>query len=144
MTDDAWHVRVDLQPAYPSPAVKAAVVVLLDASGGPLTYRELTTRAIQRGLWSGFGRTPWNTLARDLRADKERAAATGSAPIFHIAGGQSGPEVLVSLDFGATGRVVVDEGLAKRGAVLEEVRRLHPRAFEELVGRSYGGWDSRT
>jgi HJR/Mrr/RecB family endonuclease len=135
MTDgDTWHVRLDIQLAYPSPAVKATVVVLLEAGGGPLTYRELTERAVRRGLWSGSGHTPWNTLARDLRTDKERAAAAGCDSIFHLTAGPTGPEVLVSLDLAAAGRVDASERRAEREAVLEEVRVLHPRAFEELVG----------
>lgn len=126
----AWRVRLDLQPAYPSPAVKAAVLVLLGAGGGPLTYRGISGPAIDGGFWSHDGATPVNTMARDIREDITRAAAANVPSLFSIS--DSRP-VQVSLVLAGARQVALESDFAEVRAVHELLLRLDARVFEELV-----------
>ena len=49
-------------------AIDAAYEVLREA-GEPLGARVIAERSIARGLWETKGKTPWNTVARDIQAD---------------------------------------------------------------------------
>jgi hypothetical protein len=126
-----WQARLVLQPANPTAAVKAALLVLLAACGRDLTYREIVDEAIRRGLWCPEGETPINTLARDLRADVADAAKDGVPSLFVLHGGRP---TRVSLDFAGGHTVVVDEVCARMRAALTNAQQLHPREFELLIG----------
>ena len=48
--------------------IDAAYEALREA-GEPLRARAIAERSIARGLWKTKGKTPWNTVARDIQAD---------------------------------------------------------------------------
>ena len=57
-------------------ALDAAAMVLQEAEG-PLHYREITRRMLERGLWSTRGETPWNTVNARLATDiRDRGLAS--------------------------------------------------------------------
>lgn len=126
--EHGWRVTAEFAPVYPSPAVKAAVLVLLAAGGGPMHYRAVAEQAIKRGLWQPRGETPWHTLNADVRSDLERADALGVTSVFRR--GEGGllalaapePQTVRSVD----GREAV------KSELLDQALELHPRAFEEL------------
>lgn len=126
----SWLVRLELQPAYQSPATKAAVVVLLSAGGGPLTYRDIAGSAMARRLWVPDGDTPVNTMARDIRKDIGQAAVAGVPSIFSLTGERP---VFVSLGLAGARTVSVEPDSAEVLAVHERLQRLSGREFEELV-----------
>jgi hypothetical protein len=127
--EHGWRAAVEFVPAYPSPAVRAAVLVLLDAGGGPMHYRAIAEQAIDRRLWLPRGDTPWHTLNADVRSDIERAEALGVRPVFSRSGGG-----LVSLAAAQPQSVrAVDGRQALKAELLERALQLHPRAFEELA-----------
>ena len=51
--------------------------MVLQEAEGPLHYRELTRRMLERGLWSTRGETPWNTVNARLATDiRDRGLAS--------------------------------------------------------------------
>lgn len=57
-------------------ALSAAEQVLREA-GCPLSYREISRLALERGYWSSTGKTPWATVAAQLYTDiRKRGAAS--------------------------------------------------------------------
>ena len=115
-------------PVYPSPAVQAAVLVLLAAGGGPIHYRTVAAQAIARGVWQPCGDTPWHTLNADVRSDMERAGALGVRSVF--CRGEGGLLALAAAE-PQTVRSV-DGRDAVKAELLHRAMQLHPRAFEEL------------
>jgi Restriction endonuclease/HB1, ASXL, restriction endonuclease HTH domain len=126
--EQGWRVTAEFTPVYPSPAVKAAVMVLLSAGGGPMHYRAVAEQAIKRGLWNPHGNTPWHTLNADVRSDLERADALGVRSVFRR--GEGGLLSLAPPD-PQTVRSI-DRREAVKAELLDRALELHPRAFEEL------------
>lgn len=128
--EHGWRVTAEYAPVYPSPAVKAAVLVLLAAGGGPMHYRAIAGEAIKRGLWQPSGDTPWHTLNSDVRTDEERSGELGVSSVFSRRKGgllelaAPEPQTVRSVD----GRDAV------KAELLDRAMQLHPRAFEELAG----------
>ena len=64
-------------------ALDAAYEVLI-AAGEPLHYREITQRALDRGLWTTTGLTPWDTvnarIAVDIKQNGEKSRFYRTAP----------------------------------------------------------------
>ena len=54
-------------------SLDAAAVVLGEADG-PLHYREISERILERGLWQTSGKTPWDTVNARLAVDIKRGA----------------------------------------------------------------------
>ncbi len=123
-----WRLTAEYAPVYPSPAVRAAVLVLLAAGGGPMHYRAVAEQAIKSGLWQPRGDTPWHTLNADVRSDMERADALGVRSVFCrregglLALAAAEPQTIRS----------VDARDAVKAELLNRAMQLHPRAFEEL------------
>lgn len=55
-------------------AIEAAYEVLVQA-GEPLHYKELTRRILAAKLWATKGKTPWETVRRNIQFDMERNEA---------------------------------------------------------------------
>jgi hypothetical protein len=126
-----WQVTAEFAPVYPSPAVKAAVLVLLAAGGGPMHYRAIAAAAVKAGLWEPRGPTPWHTLNSDIRTDIGRAQALGAQSVFVRTGGG-----MVAIAY--SGRLAVDQRAPEarellKSQLLQHALELHPRAFEELM-----------
>jgi len=63
-----------------------AAYQVLKAAGEPLHYREITRRALQRGLIKSRGRTPEATMNAQLAVSIKRAAEGGPSSPFYRAG----------------------------------------------------------
>ena len=60
-----------------------AAYEVLRAAGEPLHYREITQRALDRGLWTTKGLTPWDTVNAQIAVDIKR---NGKRSRFYRAG----------------------------------------------------------
>lgn len=132
--EHGWRITAEFAPVYPSPAVRAAVLTLLAAGGGPLHYRAIAEQAIKSGFWQPRGDTPWHTLNADVRSDMERADALGIRSVFCRSDGgllalaPAQPQTMRSPDSRQT----------VKAELLDRAMQLHPRAFEELAAELIG------
>ncbi len=105
--------------------------VLRDAGGGPLHYREITQKAINAGLITTDGETPWASVNASMGLDNRRREARGDLPRFIGAG--SGFYRL------RTAATEVEHAIERwndrtKEELLEQLGQIDPGTFEELVG----------
>lgn len=115
---------------------EAAIQVLKEA-GGPLHYREITERALERGLIEPHGKTPEATMAAALYGHVKQAAEKDAPPVLNGVG--RGKFALASKKLGGSVEADIQRNNDRVRAELHEyLRDLHPRQFELLIGQLLG------
>jgi len=112
---------------------EAAIKVLEDAGGGPLHYREIAKRALERAYISPKGQTPDASLGAALYTHKKRTEARGLEPRVKNVG--SGKFSLFSKSKFGTLKIIEENNTRVRKELHEKILSIHPRAFEHLIGR---------
>lgn len=111
-----------------------AAEAVLNESGAPLHYKEITARAIQKGLIQSTGKTPEATMGALLYTAVAKAKEQGVAGTFRPTGkahfglalSAVGGAVQSSID-------VQNKKVAKE--LLDYLHGMHPRQLELIVGR---------
>ncbi len=106
---------------------------VLGESGGrePLHYREITQRALERGLIRTQGRTPADTMNASIGEDSKRRKNRGQAPRFV----RHGRGMIGLADWTPTGLTarIAEQNAEVRRSVLERARSMPPAEFESLA-----------
>ena len=113
--------------------LEAAAAVLKDA-GEALHYKEITRRALERGLIEPKGTTPEATMGAQLYMAVKRGAEEGQIALFQQTGRGHFALVAKALSAG------LDTDIGKHNAkveqeLLEFLHQLHPRQLELLIGQ---------
>jgi restriction system protein len=112
---------------------QAALKVLADADGGPLHYREITLRALDKGYIQPTGRTPEATIGAILYTHIKKKEAAGLDPEVKQVG--KGKFTLLKKKAKKKPLVAIDENNNRiRKELFERISQLHPRAFENFIG----------
>jgi hypothetical protein len=107
---------------------------ILKEAGGPLHYREITRRALDRGLIESAGKTPDATMGAQLYMVVKQAAERGEPGSFRQTG--RGHFATVSPPTGGTLDVDIQAHNAKvESELLQFLHEMHPRQLELLVGQ---------
>lgn len=111
-----------------------AAETLLREAGTALHYKEITRRAIERGLIESQGQTPEATMAVQLYRAIRRAEQHGEPAIFRAAG--RGQFALA----GARAGLTLDADIVRHNSkveseLLEFLHEMHPRQLELIVGQ---------
>jgi hypothetical protein len=111
---------------------EAALEVLREAGGGPLHYREIAKRAIAAEYIKPSGRTPEASLGAQLYVHIKKAETAGREPkVRQIGRGQFALSKKTKI--GPLKRIEESNDQV-RSALFNRLLKLHPRAFENLVG----------
>lgn len=111
---------------------EAALEVLREAGGGPLHYREIAKLAIASEYIKPSGRTPEATLGAQLYTHIKKAETAGREPkVRQIGRGQFALSKKTKI--GPLKRIEESNDQV-RSALFNRLLKLHPRAFENLVG----------
>lgn len=105
--------------------------VLKRASGGPLSYEEITHRAIEDGLVSTRSDQPWVYMAPIINADNRARISRGDRPRFTSA--QRG-QVQLSAPASASEHAVEAWNAESKGKLLNRLYETDPYQFENIVG----------
>lgn len=98
----------------------------------PVHYRELTREALERNLLDTEGKTPEATMYAQILTEVRRYKARGEQPRFHTSKGG-----FISLTaWQGTGLAfdIEQHNRAVRVKLLQRLKELHAKAFEELIG----------
>lgn len=111
-----------------------AAEAVLQESGAPLHYKEITARAIQKGLLQSTGKTPEATMGALLYTAVAKAKEQGIAGAFRPTG-----KAHFGLALSAVGGAVQSSIDAQNRKVAKELldflHEMHPRQLELIVGR---------
>ncbi len=113
--------------------LEAAAAVLKDA-GGPLHYKAITTRALERGLIEPRGATPDATMGAQLYLAVKRDGTDGEPCLFRQVG--RGHFALAAKPVSGE----LDADIAKHngkleGELLDFLHEMHPKQVELLIGQ---------
>jgi len=98
----------------------------------PVHYRDLTRQALALELLDTQGKTPEATMYAQILTEVRRYKARGEQPRFHISKGG-----FISLtEWQGTGLAfdIEQHNRAVRAKLLQHLKALHAKAFEELIG----------
>lgn len=98
----------------------------------PVHYRDLTRQALDRDLLDTEGKTPEATMYAQILTEVRRYKARGEQPRFHTSKGG-----FISLtEWQGTGLAfdIEQHNRAVRTKLLQRLKTLHAKAFEELIG----------
>lgn len=112
--------------------LEGALRVLEEAGGGPLHYREISRRALERGLIQSSGLTPEATVGAILYSHVKQAAARGETPKVRALG--KGNFALAIGSPSLIESTVEHANQETRKRMLERLHQMAPAAFEQLVG----------
>lgn len=114
----------------------AAKVLVEDAKRQPMHYRDITTRAIARGLIPTTGRTPEATMYAQIITDIERRQKRGERSRFTRQG--RGLVGLTAWETNGLGGQIEQHNREVQRKVGAHIRQMSPADFELLVGRLLG------
>ena len=107
---------------------------VLEQHGGPLHYRQITQFAIAEGLISPRGLTPEASMNAAFSTAITRTSQAGHEPTFG-AHGRGFYSLLKAKVGSAVEEAVQRNNIEVRERLHTQLREMHPRAFEELIGR---------
>lgn len=109
----------------------AAEQVLGEAGGGPLHYRDITERAVELGLITPGGATPWLSMNAAIHVDNRRREARGELPRF-VPQGRGFYRLRAPAS--EVDEVVDRWNRRAKEELLRQLQDLDPGVVEELVG----------
>jgi len=111
---------------------EAALRILEEAGGGPLHYREITRRALERGLIKTSGLTPEATVGAILYSHIKQAEVRGEVPKVRSVG--KGNFALLVRTHGQVEATVEQSNREALDRMLGRLHKMAPPGFEQLVG----------
>src|SRR3989442_9289750 len=111
---------------------EAALRILEEAGGGPLHYREITRRALERQLIQTSGLTPEATVGATLYSHVKQAEARGEVPMVRSLG--KGNFALSARAHGPIEATIDQSNRETLKRMLERLHEMAPSGFEQLVG----------
>jgi restriction system protein len=100
--------------------------------GQPMHYRDITAKVLDEGLVKTSGKTPEATLYAQVITENARAEKQGRQPRF-IRHGKGLVSLTESLEPGVQHEIAKHNAAAEE-EMLNQLRELDPREFEQLVG----------
>ena len=113
--------------------LEAAEAILKEA-GGPLHYKEISRRALERGLIEPKGQTPEATMGAQLYMAVRRAEEDGEPGRFRSAG-RAQFALAAPVVVGAISNEIERQNSKVEADLLAFLQDMHPRQLELIVGR---------